>query len=182
MPKTFLVSDHHFGHAKTILDFKRSDGSPLRDFPSAEAMNEFMVARHNAVVSPDDKVYFLGDVAMAHKNLHYLGRMNGRKVLIKGNHDVAKPDHYTPYFYDVRATHTIAGLILSHIPLHPQSLYRWKANVHGHLHDRVVLDANGRWPDPRYINVSVEQLDYTPISLDDVLKIAVKRGLVTLAA
>lgn len=175
MPNTFFVSDHHFGHTKTLLEFKRADGLPLRDFPSVEAMNEHMVERHNAVVAPGDKVYFLGDVTMSHKNLHYLTRMNGRKVLIKGNHDIAKPSQYAPFFYDIRATHVLAGLVLSHIPLHPQSMDRWKANVHGHLHDRIVMAGNE--PDLRYINVSVELIDFTPVSLEDILKTVEDRRL-----
>ncbi len=179
MPNIFLCSDHHFGHASPITIFKRDDGSPLRDFKDVTHMNEFMVMQHNRVVSPSDKVYFLGDVAMAKnaKTLDILLRMNGEKVLIKGNHDLAKSNEYLKYFKDIRGTHQLDGMLLSHVPIHPNSLSRWKVNVHGHLHYNRVTIGDTKVLDHRYFNVSMECLDdYTPISLED-LKKRVKNAL-----
>jgi hypothetical protein len=63
-------------------------------------------------------------------------------------------------------------MFLSHVPIHPQSLSRWKVNVHGHLHhNRVMVDKpkNSYDYDERYQNVSMEQLiQYTPISLEEM--------------
>jgi calcineurin-like phosphoesterase family protein len=107
----------------------------------------------NNVVKPEDKVYHLGDVGF--KNFEYMKRvfdyLNGTKILIKGNHDNLKLSQYAQMFKDVRATHTLDKFVLSHIPIHPDSLARWKANIHGHTHANNL-------DDPRYINVSVEQL------------------------
>lgn len=160
-----------FGHAN-ILNFKRDDGSPLRDFESTEHMNEHMVQQHNLVVKPQDKVYFIGDVCMSTKAsaLEILDRMNGTKVLIKGNHDLCKPQQYLEYFKDIRGSHQFDGMILTHIPIHPESLSRWGLNVHGHLHHREVLLPLAQIPDRRYFNVSMERIDYTPISLEQVKK------------
>lgn len=172
MPNIFLASDHHFGHAN-ILTFKKSDGSPLRVFSDVNHMNEYMVMQHNRVVGARDKTYFLGDVTMAKnaKALEILGRMNGEKVLIKGNHDLASASAYLTYFKDIRGTHQLDGMLLSHIPVHPESLSRWKANIHGHLHANRVLKEGTHWYDERYISVCMEQLDdYTPISLEDLKK------------
>lgn len=135
--------------------------------------------QHNRVVSPSDKVYFLGDVAMAKnaKTLDILLRMNGEKVLIKGNHDLAKSNEYLKYFKDIRGTHQLDGMLLSHVPIHPNSLSRWKVNVHGHLHYNRVTIGDTKVLDHRYFNVSMECLDdYTPISLED-LKKRVKNAL-----
>lgn len=63
MPNIFLAADHHLAH-EAILTFKRDDGSPLRDFASITEHDEYLICRHNSVVRPNDKVYFLGDVAM----------------------------------------------------------------------------------------------------------------------
>ena len=65
------------------------------------------------------------------------------------------------------------GLVLSHSPLHESQLSRWYMNVHGHLHTKRVMkyDEGNRWdvPDPRYVNVSCEQLDLTPVPFDWIL-------------
>ena len=168
MSNVFFCSDHHLHHAN-ILNFKRDDNSPLREFANVNDMNEYIVYRHNSVVRPKDKVYFLGDVTMARnaKGLEILGRMNGEKVLIKGNHDLCKPQQYLEYFKDIRAVHHMDGFVMTHVPLHPDCLERWGRNIHGHLHYRQIM-LNGA-PDPRYINVSMERLhDYTPISLEQL--------------
>jgi calcineurin-like phosphoesterase family protein len=92
----FLVdaSFTHWGHEAAVQTFKREDGSPLRDFESAEACDEFMVSQWNAVVRPNDKVYHLGDVIMPknHRKLEeIMPRLNGTKVLIKGLHSGFMP-------------------------------------------------------------------------------------------
>lgn len=170
MANIFLASDYHFGHSN-LLTFKRSDGTPLRVFDDVDHMNEYMVMQHNRVVGPNDKIYMLGDIALSKKYLPILARMNGEKVLIKGNHDLDKASEYLKYFKDIRASHQLDGMLLTHIPIHPESLSRWKANIHGHLHANRVMTSFSMLPDHRYISVCVEQLDdYTPISLEEIKK------------
>jgi calcineurin-like phosphoesterase family protein len=178
MPNIFFASDHHFGHAN-ILTFKNSDGTPLRTFDDVNHMNEYMVMQHNRVVGPKDKTYFLGDVTMNKKFLPILSRMNGEKVLIRGNHDEENASLYLNWFKDVRGVHQFDGMVLTHIPIHPDSLSRWKFNVHGHLHaKRVRHDSTDI--DERYQSVCMEQLeDYTPISLEDMKSRMRKFGLIS---
>ena len=179
MTTTFLISDTHFGHEKTCTVFKREDGSPLRPFASAEEMDEFMIRAWNDRVRPNDKVYHLGDVVINRKFLHVLGRLNGDKVLIRGNHDIFRLEDYTQYFRDVRGYDVKNGMILSHIPVHPESLARFGTNIHGHLHANRVMRMRGvdvksgellysNEIDPRYHCVCVEQTDFAPISLEEV--------------
>jgi calcineurin-like phosphoesterase family protein len=177
MSNTFLISDTHFGYAN-ILTFKDAEGNLLRPFSSVEEMDETMVHNWNKVVTPSDKVYHLGDVAMHKKYLPILARLNGTKVLIKGNHDQDKASVYLQYFKDIRASHQLDKYILTHIPIHPNSLSRWKANIHGHLHSNVVTlpessRCAGVFADPRYYCVSVERIGYTPIAFED-LKVLIK--------
>jgi len=171
MANIFFASDHHLHHAN-ILAFKRSDGTPMREFVDIDHMNEHIVNCHNSVVRPGDKTYFLGDVSMSRnaKGLEILGRMNGEKILVKGNHDLCTANQYLQYFKDIRGSHQFDGMILTHIPIHPESLARWGLNVHGHLHNNVVVRELSKIPDPRYFNVSLEQINYTPISLEEVKK------------
>ena len=181
MPSVWLVSDTHFGHEKTCTVFKREDGSPLRPFSSAEEMDEFMIKAWNERVRPNDKVYHLGDVVISRKFLSVLSRLNGDKVLIRGNHDIFKLEDYTEHFRDVRGYHVMNGLILSHVPVHAESLARFGANIHGHLHANRVMKARGvdaktgdilysNEIDPRYHCVCVEHTDFAPILFEDVLK------------
>ena len=166
MATTFLVSDTHFGHEKTCTVFKREDGSPLRPFASAEEMDEEMIRRWNDRVRPKDKVYHLGDVVMSRKFLSVIDRLNGDKVLIKGNHDIFTMSDYYPRFRDIRGYHVLNGMILSHVPVHTDSIERFGTNIHGHLHaNRVMRDGV---VDPRYHCVCVEHTDYAPISLEEV--------------
>lgn len=181
MPAVWLISDTHFGHEKACTVFKRSDGTPLRPFSCAEEMDETMIARWNERVRPHDKIYHLGDVAIGRKSLATLGRLNGDKVLIKGNHDIFKLDDYLEHFRDVRGYHVMNGMLLSHVPPHEAQLARFGASIHGHLHAHRVMRPSGYnvktgevvygdQIDSRYYNVSVEHTDYAPVLFEDVLK------------
>lgn len=180
----FLFLTHIFGHSN-ILGFTNNDGSLLRPgFRDATHMDEHMIDKWNSVVKHGDKVYHLGDVAMGKQGLLNLYRCNGNKVLIKGNHDKEKLSEYVKYFKDVRGSHQMDGILMTHIPVHPNSLARWPINIHGHLHSNQVTKdiIDNSWYgintviDPRYLCVSVEQLDnYTPISLEDLRKVVLAR-------
>jgi len=173
MPATFLVSDTHFGHAG-VCRFLREDGTKLRPFDTPEDMDEFMIKAWNDRVKPNDKVYHLGDVVINRKSLKTLARLNGDKVLIKGNHDIFALEDYTTYFRDIRGYHVMNGMILSHIPVHADSLARFGTNIHGHLHaNRVMKDGV---IDPRYHCVCVEHTDYAPILFEDVIKRILEEG------
>ena len=180
MPSVFLTSDTHFGHAN-ICKFTNYDGSKTRPWDSVEEMDEDMVQRWNETVGPNDKVYHLGDVVINRKSLQILDRLNGDKVLIKGNHDIFKLNDYTKYFRDVRAYHVMNGCILSHVPVHKDSIARFGANIHGHLHANRVRKPRGvnvktgeilysNDIDPDYCCVSVEHTDYRPILFEDVIQ------------
>ena len=174
MPAIFLVSDTHFGHTG-VCRFMRNDGvTKLRPWDNADEMDEEMVKRWNETVRPNDKVYHLGDVVINRKALKTLYRLNGDKVLIRGNHDIFRDDEYRQHFRELRAYHVMNGMILSHIPIHTESLGRFGTNIHGHLHaNRVMIQKHAKATpeiDPRYHCVCVEQTDFRPILFEDVIK------------
>jgi calcineurin-like phosphoesterase family protein len=114
MNQTFLVSDTHFGHSN-LYEFKDYAGNPARaPYTTAEECDEIMIANWNSVVRPHDKVYHLGDVAIRRKHIGLMSRLNGKKVLIRGNHDIFPLEDYTPHFYDVRGSHKLGDFILDH--------------------------------------------------------------------
>ncbi len=168
MNKQWVISDTHFGHAN-ICKFTREDGeTPLRPWNDVAEMDGKLISNWNEIVSEQDRVYLLGDIAMSKKALWPLKVLKGRKVLVRGNHDLEKLRTYAEFFDDIRGCVVKKGFIMTHIPIHPSSLNRWKFNVHGHLHSNVVMD--GDKPDPRYINVSVEQIDYRPLDLQTIVE------------
>ena len=182
MPATFLVSDTHFGHVG-VCKFTHPDDPTvkLRPWDNPAEMDDEMVRRWNDRVRPSDKVYHLGDVVINRKALPTLARLNGDKVLIRGNHDIFRDTEYREYFRELRAYHVLNGMILSHIPVHEASIGRFGVNIHGHLHATRVkrsvgVNAEtgevsyGSEPDVRYHCVCVEQTDFAPILLEDVYK------------
>lgn len=78
----FFSSDQHFGH-QNIIAFSS------RPYDSVEEMDEALIANWNAMVGPDDLTRILGDLCMGKINhtLGHIGRLNGTKILIPGNHD-----------------------------------------------------------------------------------------------
>jgi calcineurin-like phosphoesterase family protein len=167
MPNVFLISDTHFGH-DNMYRFTNADGTRVRhQFANAAEGDQTMIENWNNVVKPTDKVYHLGDVFINRKARFILEALNGKKVLIKGNHDIFDLDNYVPYFKDIRAYHVLDKFIISHIPIHKDSIERFKGNVHGHLHSNVVLDKSGH-PDVHYKSVCVEHINYTPIELSEI--------------
>ena len=160
MTNTFFVADPHFGH-EGMCRFLRDDGTKLRPWETAAEMDEAIVERWNSVVRQHDKVYCLGDIVMRKQNLPILDRLNGKKNLIRGNHDIFKLEEYSKYFYDIQACRVLSDMILTHIPIHKESMGRYQTNVHGHLHYRQI-------DDPDYYCVSMEHTEYTPIDLDEL--------------
>lgn len=162
-PKTiWFISDTHFSH-ENFLKFRGVNGELIRPFASIEEMNELMVERWNKTVRPRDHVYHCGDVAMRAPHLDIVKRLNGKKRLIRGNHDIFPTKRYlNAGFEEIHGCRVLANVIFTHIPIHPLSLGRFVGNAHGHIHERSAYG-------PNYLNLSVEAIDYTPLSLEEVV-------------
>ena len=173
MSDVWFVSDQHYNHTN-LLTFKDQYGNLLRPFNNVEHMNETMIELHNEVVKPEDKVYFGGDIGR--NVLNILQRLNGKKSITLGNHDKLSV-HEQKCFQKITSWrffgHVEPKFVLSHYPLHPMSFeYRGGGgkcfNVHGHIHDKIVLDAEGN-TDKRYLNICVERIGYKPVHMDEIL-------------
>lgn len=168
----FVCSDHHFGHAN-ILSYCRPE------FQDIEEMHDHIITKHNSVVGPNDKCYFLGDVAFGRDNLGFLASMHGHKYLVMGNHDDLSIYEYMKYFKKIRGVkeyriNSDCCVVLSHMPISTAQLgKRYALNVHGHMHASVVTKAgliHGEEAiDYRYKCVSLEQIDYTPIRMSEII-------------
>lgn len=171
MKRIFVCADTHWGHGG-VCRFEVNN-TKIRPWDDPTSMNTDMVEMWNSTVGQYDRVYCLGDWAIKRQFIKIAAELNGKKVLVKGNHDIFNMSDYLPYFEDIRA-YVVGGeigsgkrYILSHIPIHPSSMDRFDINIHGHLHTRRVLKEDGSI-DERYFCVSVEHIGFRPILLDDV--------------
>lgn len=184
MSNTWFVGDLHLGH-NNIITFKGNDGEKIRPFATIEEHDETLINNINAVVKPEDRLYLMGDIVINRKHLPQLAKINGRKKLIKGNHDIFKLKDYSLYVDDIISYRIYQdhGLIFSHIPVHPCQLERrFKYNVHGHLHSNLVFKEDivhhiegmqrsvivDRSRDNRYINICPEHTNWKPVSFDEI--------------
>ena len=164
MADIYLISDTHFGH-ENMYRFLGLDGVTRvrHKFKDSAEGDAFMVAAWNKVVRQQDHVYHLGDVAFGPVDI--VRQLNGHKRLVLGNHDFPKmAGYHAAGFQKIFGMRRLGGLWLTHAPLHFSVLGgKVIGNVHGHIHERAS-------PPGKYVNVSVEQIDYTPIALDVVLE------------
>lgn len=159
MINTFFIGDTHFGH-KNIIGYNRPE------FDNIEHMNNTMIERWNAVVRPKDVVWHLGDVAFGKHNLHYLAQLNGDLRLILGNHDTYPLEEYQRYFRKIFGCNQYKQCILTHMPIHPNQFFRFKLNIHGHIHHKDVA----MMMDKRYFNVCADHVNLTPVAWEDIKK------------
>lgn len=173
---TYFTSDTHFGHLAIITYSNR----PFKDVAH---MNEALIANWNSVVKPDDRIYHIGDFAMGPKNLHkgYLDRLNGYKILVRGNHDQKSDkmlwmgfNEVHPYKFEI-----INGLnvYMAHIPLgndpyaeknrtyHPEFTPEPPPHdiwVCGHVHNAFKRKG-------KVINAGVDVWGYKPVTFEELL-------------
>ena len=164
--KRFVIADLHFGHENIIKYCNR----PFKDVTH---MNETIIANWNNKVSSGDLVYILGDFSMKfdmEKTKNLLNRLNGRKVLIMGNHDTRKPIWYLEVGFEQATRKPIMvepGVILMHEPFeNPLEYVEYSYKyIFGHIHNKehdMEKFGNCRC-------VSVERTNYEPLNLDKLL-------------
>ena len=184
--KTFIASDIHFGH-RNIIKYCPHRAHRVwglsEEIPDEEIsrMNERIVANWNKEVHPTDQVYILGDVCMGivEKTSKYIERLNGIKVLIRGNHDKTLTkirnggSLATPYFHYICDYHEMSYTvdnkkhfrIMSHYPIsHWAGMAQGSMMLHGHLHGNPS-GITGRIKD-----VGIDTNDLKPYLLDDVVR------------
>ena len=154
----YVTSDLHFNHTNIL--------KMGRPFATIEEHNNYIIDQFNSVVGKDDLVYILGDLGFTPlKNLEPLvRRLNGRKILVLGNHDKGKIGEYRNMGFIEVYDHPVYfswATILSHSPLKEAFDNPYVFNVHGHLHNST-LKLN------HFINVNCELNDYKPLDLKKI--------------
>lgn len=169
----FFTSDTHFGHKKVIEFCKR----PFRD---TQEMEETIIKNWNSIVKPNDLVFHLGDVFFCGKTKakEIMDQLNGRKILIRGNHDWWKDEKYIQLGFErvSDAGYSISewDAQMSHFPYKGEEIDerifdhqlfddgRWL--LHGHVHCAWKTKK-------KMINVGVDVWDFKPVSEDEIMKI-----------
>lgn len=155
--KVFVTSDTHFGHTNVIKYCNR----PFRD---AEEMDKALIKNWNETVGKNDTVIHLGDFGFCGRERikEILSQLNGKKILIMGNHD-----NYTEEFYREAGFHTVSRFpilynnfyLMSHAPLILSETTPYY-NCYGHVHndERYIENATSKC-------FSVERTGYRPVLL-----------------
>lgn len=164
MGKIFVCSDTHFNHANIIKYCNR----PFKD---VDEMNETIINNWNSVVGDEDTVFFLGDFCLGKReDVIALGKkLKGHKILVMGNHDRVTNTAFIEAGFEtiykkptlIRFDEYDITIQFSHAPTHDIQ-YQYP-NIHGHIHDILGNDA-------KHFCVSMEQINYTPIPLEDIIK------------
>lgn len=180
--KIWFTSDSHFGH-KNVIKYCE------RPFDSIEEMDEILIDRWNMVIDHDDLIICCGDFSLTNPKStnEILNKLNGDKVLIKGNHEKSilsnklNRDMFNGGIYDLlnitviddEVEYGFQDIILCHYPmLSWNKSHRGSWQLFGHVHGMLDNDIK---LSPNQIDVGVDSNDFRPISYQEVKeKITIK--------
>lgn len=176
----YYISDWHYGHNNCIA----FDNRP---FVSCEQMNAELIRRWNDVVKNGDSVYVIGDMfwCKGEEAVSVLKQLNGRKILIKGNHDRCHDSAFTKCFSSIKEYMEIDDggrkIVLCHypIPCFKNHFYGWY-HLYGHvhtsfehnmmMHSRYLMEELYSKPCQMYnVGAMLPYMDYTPRTMDSIL-------------
>lgn len=181
MGKKFYISDWHYGH-RNIIAFDN------RPFVSVEEMNSELIRRWNEVVAPQDTVYVLGDMfwCTTKEAVPVLEKLNGAKVLIKGNHDRSGGDSaFRKQFVKISEYMEIDDdgrkVVLCHypIPCFKNHFYGWY-HLYGHVHNsfeahmmehvkREMTDLYNKQCEMYNVGSMMPYINYKPRTLEEII-------------
>ena len=168
----YFTSDLHFGH-KNIIKYEN------RPFASTEEMDDSLIQKWNSKVKKNDEVYILGDFGFVNgeRANELLDMLNGRKYLIKGNHDYSflKDKNFDRTKFEWIKDYACINdcgttLCMFHFPIAV-----WDRQHHGaiHLYGHVHSNKDGHHPllfelENAY-NVGCDVHNLEPVTLKEIL-------------
>ena len=162
----YLISDTHFNH-KNIIEYEN------RPFTDVAEMNTALMENWNNIVTDDDIVIHLGDIALGTESQlkTLIPQLKGHKILIKGNHDTKSHHFYSDCGFEEVCGQKILLVgdrivFLSHRPeSRPSDGENYDLHFFGHVHTKgeyPTVCSNGAC-------LCVERWNYKPVCLDTVL-------------
>jgi len=158
--KTFLTADWHLGENRFEL--------MGRPFTSEQEMVHKLTLEHNLRIGDEDTVIVVGDVCYQKRPdyLKYVSWFNGRKILIRGNHDRGISDEeFKPYFEQIipegEGLEADFGGIQCYVTHYPTCGVKDRFNLVGHIHGAWKYQLN-------MLNIGVDVNHYRPVDSDRI--------------
>lgn len=170
MSRVYVTSDWHIGHKGIASRFRTQFGS--------DAHHDYQIVEDaGRILKKRDVILMIGDMAFTREGLAAIKGLPGRKILIRGNHDIFQLEDYVEVFDDIHGAYRYKGAFFTHIPIHPMELYRG-FNIHGHCHrgGPAEVQQGEKWWS--YYNAILEYNDYQIVPIEhvyDVLRAAEKK-------
>lgn len=171
--RKFYVADTHFNHDNIIA-------MQPRPFSTIAEHDEAMISRWNAAVGENDVVYHLGDFALGlnrpDRIREIFARLNGRKYLVYGNHDIRRDGDLHPTILGLHwAARPEAIMFIrdegQHVVLSHYAQRAWQGHAKGHWHfyghAHGRLESFGR---SRDVGVDLPDVAFTPRTFRELTK------------
>lgn len=145
-----------------------------RPFIDTEHMDNVIIENYNKVVSEGDTVYWLGDMFFCKAaRMEYIAQRvsKGRNIVIRGNHDKDITNgKFIKLGFKPYKMLQYNNALLTHEPISVDNMkhlnaYGIRFNIHGHVHSQIK-----GFDQAKYQCVSVENINYTPTSIDEVIE------------
>lgn len=171
--KTWITADIHFSHTNILKFCPQS-----RPFYDVQEMNETIIENWNGLIDPQDKVYILGDVAFTNADAaaRLVKRLNGTKILVKGNHDVKllREQVFRDCFAEIHdyleVGYNGSRLVLFHFPI-----FEWDRMHHGAIHFHGHCHGRPTGVQGRIMDVAMDDNNCLPHLLDDAINKAMRQ-------
>jgi len=177
---TYLIGDWHLFHDNIIKYSQRPKNH-----------QQILINKHNLVLKETDLLIFCGDISHGLWKISQdqeiqkkilkteINKFNGRKILIKGNHDTFCDDYYKEIFEEVYDFITYKDVFISHYPIEKtkyntpeqdlligiyNSTFLGYNVIHGHTHNRNNINSQ-----IKHFNISCEAIEYSPIVLSKAI-------------
>jgi len=176
----WVTSDLHFGH-KNIMKFCPVTRARFQN--DVAYMTEAMVKEWNDLIAPEDTTYILGDVAFMSGSEagRTVNRLNGRKILIEGNHDrkALLDATFRGAFDEIHRyldiTYDGTKVVMFHYPiLEWDQMHRGAVHLYGHVHGKVSGLEQFRARD-----VGMDATGAIAVRIEDIVKDALRGEIKT---
>ena len=188
---TWIGSDYHLNHLN-ILKYcshrvpSSYDGYAPHDWDDVAEMNEMIIEKHNSVVAPDDEIYLIGDICMGQiiKAPSLIRRLNGRKYLVKGNHDkslhklILSDPELSDLFVWIKDYHEMSYtyngkkhmLCMLHFPMK-----YWNGSGHSSIHFHGHLHGSPSGIDGKILDVGIDTNGLMPYKMDEAIELVLDK-------